>query len=283
MTEGRQLWVRAEEMGFVHGWTYDHLAWRSLRDSPWFGATPLLAAAAAVTRRMGLGTLVASPNFRHPAVLARDVLAIDDISGGRFVLGIGAGGEGWDAVMLGEESLSLRQRADRFAEFVVLMDRLLTDREVDHSGEWFSALGARSYPGCVQQPRTPFAIAATGRRGFALAARYAETWVTTGDRGAASLDVEAGVAVVRRQTEQVEKACLEAGRDPTTIKRLVLAGAGLAAGLSSRDAFEHTIGSYAAAGVTDFVVHWPRSTEPYAGDLMAFESAVVPVLQAQTP
>ena len=64
--DARRKWQRAEQLGFDHAWTYDHLAWRGLRDSPWFGAVPTLAAAAAVTSTIRLGTLVASPEVRHP-------------------------------------------------------------------------------------------------------------------------------------------------------------------------------------------------------------------------
>ena len=99
---GRDLWQRAEALGFVHAWTYDHLAWRSLRDSPWYSAIPTLTAAAVVTERMRLGTLVASPNFRHPVPFARELLALDDVSAGRLTLGIGAGGLGYDTEMLGQ-------------------------------------------------------------------------------------------------------------------------------------------------------------------------------------
>jgi len=94
----RRRWQQTEEWGFDHAWTYDHLAWRSLVDEPWFATVPLLAAAAAVTERIGLGTWVASPNFRHPVPFAKDVMGLDDISGGRFLLGVGAGSEqflGW--------------------------------------------------------------------------------------------------------------------------------------------------------------------------------------------
>src|SRR5204863_7892682 len=59
-----RTWQRAESLGFDHAWTYDHLAWRSLRDRPWFAAVPVLVAAAAATTRIRLGPLVASPNFR---------------------------------------------------------------------------------------------------------------------------------------------------------------------------------------------------------------------------
>jgi alkanesulfonate monooxygenase SsuD/methylene tetrahydromethanopterin reductase-like flavin-dependent oxidoreductase (luciferase family) len=78
-------WRLAEEYGFAHAWTYDHLGWRSLVDGPWFDAVPTLTAAALETSRIRLGTLVASPNFRHPVPFARQVTALDDISGGRIV------------------------------------------------------------------------------------------------------------------------------------------------------------------------------------------------------
>src|SRR5450631_481901 len=123
--EAREIWRRAEELGFDHAWTYDHLAWRSLRDDPWFGAIPTLTAAATVTERIRLGPLVASPNFRHPVSFAKELISLDAISEGRLTLGIGSGGPGWDATVLGAPAWSPRERADRFAEFVELTDRLL--------------------------------------------------------------------------------------------------------------------------------------------------------------
>jgi alkanesulfonate monooxygenase SsuD/methylene tetrahydromethanopterin reductase-like flavin-dependent oxidoreductase (luciferase family) len=135
----QSLWRRAEMLGFDHAWTYDHLAWRSLRDSAWFGAVPTLTAAAMATERIRLGTLVASPNFRHPVPLAKELMTLDDISGGRLTLGVGAGGEGWDATMLGQAAWSRRGRADRFAEFVDLLDRLLREPVTSYHGRFYSA------------------------------------------------------------------------------------------------------------------------------------------------
>ena len=111
-SRGGDRWRRAEEYGFDHAWTYDHLGWRDLVDGPWFDAVPTLAAAATVTSRIRLGTFVASPNFRHPVHLAREVTALDDISGGRLTLGIGAGGGGYDATVLGGEPLPARVRVE---------------------------------------------------------------------------------------------------------------------------------------------------------------------------
>src|SRR6266516_6142348 len=195
----QSLWRRAEELGFDHAWTYDHLAWRSLRDSTWFGAVPTLTAAAMATERIRLGTLVASPNFRHPVPFATQLVTLDDISGGRFTLGIGAGGDGWDATTLRQVAWSPDERAQRFAEVRELTDRLLREPATSFSGRFYSANGARTYPGCVQRPRIPFAVAATGPRGMRLAATYGQTWVTTGDRTrVATLSAEEGAKVVGR-------------------------------------------------------------------------------------
>src|SRR5712691_6295579 len=84
----QNAWRRAEELGFAHAWTYDHLAWRTLRDAPWFAALPTLTAAASVTTTIRLGTLVASANFRHPVAFAKELMTLDDISGGRLTVGL---------------------------------------------------------------------------------------------------------------------------------------------------------------------------------------------------
>ena len=91
------IWQRAERLGFEQAWTYDHLAWRTLADGPWYAAMPTLTAAALATTTMRIGTLVASPNFRHPVPFAKELVTLDDISGRRLTLGLGAGGIGFDA------------------------------------------------------------------------------------------------------------------------------------------------------------------------------------------
>jgi alkanesulfonate monooxygenase SsuD/methylene tetrahydromethanopterin reductase-like flavin-dependent oxidoreductase (luciferase family) len=173
-------WRLAEEYGFDHAWTYDHIGWRSLVDGPWFDAVPTLTAAAHITSRIRLGTMVASPNFRHPAHFAREVTALDDISDGRLLLGVGAGGVDYDARVLGIPTLSPRARVDRYGEFLSILDRLLRDETVSTAGTYYTAVDARGTPGCVQQPRVPFVVAANGPRSLALAARYGQGWVTNG-------------------------------------------------------------------------------------------------------
>ncbi len=105
-----------------------------------------------------------------------------------------------------------------------------------------------------------------------LAARYADTWVTTGDRGDdATLAARDGAGVVRRQMDALDAACAAIGRDPASLARLVLTGLRLESGTGSAEELDDTIARYAAAGVTDFVVHWPRADSPFAGDASAFE------------
>ncbi len=270
----KELWQRAEALGFDHAWTYDHLSWRSLRDDPWHGAVPTLAAAAVVTERMRLGTLVASPNFRHPVPTARELITLDDLSAGRVTFGIGAGGVGWDATTLGRVPWDAKERADRFEEFVVLSDLLLRQPVTTYEGRYYSAFEARSAPGCVQGPRLPFVIAAGGPRGMRIAAEHGQAWVTVGtrDREDGAAPVEEGVATVAAQLDALDEACAEAGRDPATLDRMVLTGLNLDSGAGSADQFEDTLGRYEALGVTDYVVHWPRATPPYQGDEAAFEA-----------
>jgi len=263
-----EKWLRAEALGFDHAWTYDHISWDRLRDSPWFGSVPLLAAVGVMTSRIRLGTLVASPNFRHPVPFAQELVTLDDLSRGRYTLGIGSGSQGSDATVLGNREWSLGERTDRLEEFVDLLDRLLRHRHVTYTGRFWSAVEAGTEPSCVQQPRIPFAIAATGPRSLRVAARHASTWVTNGDRShtGPALDPEQGARVVAKQTRLLVEACEKEGRDPASIDRLVLTGSRLDSGLASRETFITATEAYASVGVTDLVVHWPRPNEPYAGD-----------------
>ena len=262
------MWRQAEEMGFDHAWTYDHIAWRSLRDAPWFAAVPTLTAAALATSTIRLGTLVASPNFRHPVPFARELITLDDVSEGRLTVGLGAGGEGWDATILGQAPWTPPERADHFEEFVELLDGVLRGPTTTYAGAHYQAEAVPNRPGCVQQPRVPFAIAATGERGMRLAADHAQVWVTNGPPGHTGppLAAASGAAVVRAQMERLDGHCAAAGRDPASLRRLVLTGPRLDAGLTSLATWRETRAAYAAVGVTDLVVHWPRPTDPYQGD-----------------
>lgn len=274
-TEGRKVWQRAEELGFHAAYTYDHLSWRTFRDGPWFGAIPTLTAAAAATERLRLGTLVTSPNFRHPVTLAKDLITLDDVSDGRITLGIGAGGDGFDATTLrrsDEEPWTPRQRADHFGAFVPLLDKLLREPSVTYEGELYSANEARNIPGCVQRPRLPFAVAATGPRGLRLAARYGQAWVTTGDPKVLETGTpEESVAAIRGQFTKLGAACESVGRDVAELDKVLLTGFTPDRPLESLDAFVDFAGTHFALGFTEIVLHWPVQGSDFAADEKVFE------------
>lgn len=278
---GRDQWVRAETLGFHTAYTYDHLSWRGFRDGPWFGAVPTLTAAAAATERMRLGTLVTSPNFRHPVTLAKDLISLDDVSGGRITLGIGAGGNGFDATALGQEPWSPRERADRFAEFVPLLDQLLTEGAVSSQGTFYSAEEARNIPGCVQRPRLPFAVAATGPRGLRLAARHGQAWVTAGDpRIFEDGTPEQSLEALRRQIGGLESACAEIGREFGPMEKILLTGftPERSTMLESVGAFVDFAGRHRELGFTELVIHAPIPDSDFAADESVFEKIAVEAL-----
>lgn len=274
-TEASARWRDAEQAGFDAAWTYDHLSWRSFRDEPWFGSVPTLTAAAAVTSRIRLGTLVSSPNFREPVTFAKDVMTVDDVSGGRFTLGIGAGGTGFDATTLGQEPWTPKERQDRFDEFLELADLLLTQPDTTFRGRYYAADEARMIPGCVQRPRVPFAVAATGPRGLRLAARLGQAWVTFGDPKQLEGRTEAEyTAAIRDQARRFDEACAAEGRDPSGYGRILLNGSTDERALDSVDAFVDYAGRYAAVGMTEIVVHLPVPGTVFGTDEAVFERIV---------
>ncbi|MFF3323239.1 LLM class flavin-dependent oxidoreductase [Streptomyces sp. NPDC002889] len=271
---GRDEWLRAEQLGFHAAYTYDHLSWRTFRDGPWYGAVPTLTAAAAATERLRLGTLVTSPNFRHPVTLAKDLISLDDVSGGRITLGIGAGGTGFDATAMGQEAWTPRERAERFAEFVPLLDRLLTEDSVTYEGTFYSAVEARNIPGCVQRPRLPFAVAATGPRGLRLAAEHGQSWVTTGDPKLFETGTpEESREAIRGQMAKLAKACADVGREASAIDKILLTGftPDRDRPLRSLDAFVDFAGRHFELGFDEIVVHSPIPDSDFAADQAVFE------------
>ncbi|MFC4005075.1 LLM class flavin-dependent oxidoreductase [Prauserella oleivorans] len=276
-------WRAAEEYGFDHAWTYDHLGWRDLVGGPWFGAVPTLSAAAMVTSRIRLGTFVASPNFRHPLPFMREIVTLDDLADGRFVLGVGAGGLGYDTEVFGEPEPSPRARADRFVEFVEALDGLLRIDGFDYSGDHYTVRGARNLPGPVQRPRPPFLVAANGPRTMRLAARLGDGWLTTGRNVDEQREWWAGVAEL---SARFDEALHEHGRDADRVNRYLSLDAAPVFSLSSKEAFADAAGRAAELGFTDIVTHWPRSGTPYQGRETVLEEVVdevLPQVQGHAP
>ena len=265
--EARRKWQAAEQYGFDHAWTYDHLSWRSLADQPWHATIPTLAAAAAVTDRIRLGTFVASPNFRHPVPFAKEIATVDEISGGRMLLGVGSGGTGFDAFVLGQPTYTPRQRHERFAEFVTDLDLLLRHENpgaggFSFAGDWFTAVDARMVGRPAQTPRVPFVIAANGPKGLKLVAEHAAGGVTTGADGAVGEEWWAAVSAL---VHRLDATLAAAGRAPGTLDRYLSLDSGGAYSLQSIGAFDDAVGRAAELGFTDVISHWPRPDGIYAG------------------
>lgn len=271
-SEARRQWEWADRAGFCTAWTYDHIRWGGMPDGPWHAAVPVLAAAAAVTTRVRLGTLVATPNFRHPVTLARDALALDDVSGGRVDLGLGPGSEGPDATALGHEPWTRAERLDRFAEFLEVLQPIVDGEPTTRTTvatAHYRAAEAPSTPGALQRP-FPLTIAAGGPRGLRLAATYGTNWVTVGPTGRGPGTPETTLEAVRRQVPLLDDACRAGNRDPSTIGRVVL-WTPTEPVITSLDQFDELAGPFVELGFDQFVLHHPAQTGPYGGDVTTFE------------
>lgn len=268
----RPCWQAAEQLGFDHAWTYDHLVWGGLPESPWYATMPTLTAAAMVTSTIGLGTFVTSPNFRHPMPLLRDVIGLDDISDGRFLCGVGSGGD-LDSGVLGGEPLTLKQRMDRFVEFTELFDELTRRDHVTFEGEYLQTRDARTLPGPVR-PRVPLLIAANAPRGQRLAARLGDGWITYGPK---TSDPDQWWAGVSELAQRMDASLATAGRADEPFARYLSLDGGRYS-LTGVDHFAEQVERAAGLGFTDVVTHWPRASEPYRGSVEVLEQVCAQVL-----
>ena len=225
-----------EALGYDHLWTYDHLSWRRYRERTWFGAIPWLTGIAAATDRIRLGPLVSSPNFRHPVTLAKDAMTLDHVSGGRLILGVGAGGLGFDSTVLGDEPLAPARareparRVRRSSRPVVAGAGRIAHRRPLH--------GARS-------PHDPGLCAAAAgavrdrggwRENVAHRRPRGDVWVTYGpaDPDATPADIE---RTLRSQSDELARACAAIGRDAAEIDHIYLMDTRTEPAMASGDAF----------------------------------------------
>jgi len=251
---------RGEELGFDSLWVADHMTGQYPRLVS-FEAWTLLGTLAAMTSRARLGTLVTPITFRHPALLAMSATTVDHASGGRLEVGLGIGGAPVDATVVGAPDLTGSARVDRLEEQVTLLDRLLRGETVDGHNGAYPTSGAVITPP-VQHPRPPIVIAGDGPRLIDLAARRGDAWNTMGGQamrstGKPTLALDAAVAVTRDRVERLEEACVRAGRDPDSIRRILLAYRVSPELFSSADAFSEFVGRYREAGVDELVFYWP--------------------------
>ena len=214
----------AEEVGYDVVYTADHLTHPTFPGS-WLGeAFTTLTAAAAVTDRIMLGTLVASSTFRSPVSLARVAMTVQDISAGRLVLGVGMGAPFCAEADRGV-SESVGESSTRFAD-VVRGYLSVLDGATDWQGDAtaFRGLETTARPDGVERPE--LILAGHGPRSLALAAAHADTWNTYGGPGTADLDGDEFWQLLGRQVEGFVEACDRQGRDPASIRRSVLLGFG---------------------------------------------------------
>ncbi|MFC7496985.1 MULTISPECIES: LLM class flavin-dependent oxidoreductase [unclassified Nocardioides] len=243
-----------EQIGVPTVWVDDHFAHPVDPRRSWLDAWSALAGWAATTERIGLGTLVSNPVLRSPAVLARQALSVEHISGGRLELGLGAGYAASDHDAAGVPSWSATERAARFASCVVTVDAVLrgdSARSADASE--LPVLAPRP----TRTPRPPLTIAAHSAGSLALAARYGDRWISYGGFG---LSAEEHRRVTAARLAGLEEACGRIGRDPATIRRALLIGSAATTPTpmwQSLDSARRLIDSYSAMGIDEFVLYYP--------------------------
>ena len=212
----------------------------------------MLSALAPMTTRIAFGTLVACTSFRPPALVAKMADTIDEITGGRLILGLGAG---WHRPEYEAFGYPFNHLAGRFEEAMQVIAPLLREGQVDFQGQYYSVHN------CVLRPRgpsrngPPILIAGRRPRMLQLTARYADAWNT-------AWPVEP--AVVKERYEEFKKACAVVGRDPAsveltvgTVVRLPSAGETAGAGKAisgSPEEIAHQLQGFAEVGVSHLIV-----------------------------
>ena len=242
----------AEELGFDSLWNADHLLYRfpdKEDQGPW-ECWSIMAALAAVTSRVEIGPLVACTSYRNPALQAKIADTIDEISGGRLVLGLGAGWHEPDYEAFG---YPFDHRVSRFAEAIAIIHGLLRTGHVDFEGEYYSARNCELRPRGPRPEGPPIVIGSTAPRMLSLLAKYGDIWNAWARQTLEEL---------AEDREKVDSAMELAGRDPASVERTVslLVDAPTATGrpseakpgLKARDPEElanHLL-SYADAGIS---------------------------------
>lgn len=247
-------WRAIEDAGFDSLWVIDHLM-----TFPKMGALleawTTLAAMAVATERIRIGTLVTNITYRNPVLLAKQAITVDHLSGGRLELGLGAAGtRAADAEVAGVEVWPAPERAARFAEFVELVDGLLTGLVDEYAGRYYRTKGFGRDSRLVQQPRPPLVIAAHGARTLRVTARFADAWSGMAGFGRSGDDL---IVFLRAANAKLDELAAAEGRAPRDIRRSLLV---LDSGFewwSSPEALRDFLGRMRDAGMQDFVFYYP--------------------------
>jgi alkanesulfonate monooxygenase SsuD/methylene tetrahydromethanopterin reductase-like flavin-dependent oxidoreductase (luciferase family) len=250
-----------EELGYEAAYVYDHLT-HPTAVGQWLGeAFSTLAAAAGVTERIELGTLVASATLHSPVSLARRAATVQDVSDGRLVLGLGAGAP-FCAMADRGEKVTIPEMAGRFADVLVGMRAVFAG-----ATEWTGR--TRSYAGLETLPlpdgtAVPYVlVAAHGPKALALAAEHGDGWNTYGGPYAARATEQHYWKVLAEQTARFTDACERVGRDPAEPRRSLLLGFGTVRPTQSVAAYEDAIGRATELGFDELVVYGPFGEPGY--------------------
>ncbi|MEU5212541.1 LLM class flavin-dependent oxidoreductase [Streptomyces sp. NPDC020742] len=269
----RLRWL--ESLGFDQVYLPDHSADLRDRGNTWFDSWTVLAAAALGTTRIRLGTLVANQILRPPAQLAKQAIALDHLSGGRFELGIGAGIFPFDHYSVGEAPWPPKERAERFADYVAIVDGILRTREgtFSYTGTRLWVKDVATFPASLQSPRLPLTVGGQSPTLLRVAAGYADTWNTHGPPGATAEEILDITAV---QNAKVDRHALAAGRDPSRIRRSYTIF-GPWDPRHTRHTYEEIFERFTKAGVSDFVLDWPGAA--HTDDFERTARDVIPPLR----
>jgi probable F420-dependent oxidoreductase len=208
--EYRRLALAAEASGFDSVWVGDHYLYRGdgrPERGPW-EAWSLLAAIAAVTERVRIGPLVACLAFHEPAVLAKVAATVDEVSGGRLVVGVGAG---WNRTEFDAFGIPFDHRVSRFEEAFAIVRGLLAGERVTLEGRWHRVRDAVLLPPPARRPE--LMVGSTGPRVLAAALPHVDVWNTWYDWFGNTPEGFAAKAA------EIDEACERAGRDPATLLR----------------------------------------------------------------
>jgi F420-dependent oxidoreductase-like protein len=209
----RRLMVRVEALGFESLWRSDHFM--SLEDSSRHAIETWVALTltAAETTRLRFGPLVCPMTFRHPSLLARMAASVDTLSGGRLVLGVGAGWNEYEHRAFGIPFPPLSERMDLLEEGIEVILRLLGDEPAHFDGRHYQLRGSNPRPKPIQQPHIPLLVGTTGAgRMLRIVARYADEWDAPGITSPSAY---------RARRERLDRYCHGINRDPDEIRRCV--------------------------------------------------------------
>lgn len=244
-------WRFVEGLGFDSGWVVDHLVVpHGDENFGYYEAWSALAGLAASVPRVRLGVLVTDNLFRHPSMLAKQAVTVDHISGGRLDLGLGAGWYEREHEAYGFEFPGAGERVERFREAVEIIAASMSEPPVTYHGRHYRVERAPFAPRPLQSPRIPLVLGANGPKMLRIAARHADTWVTTGSP-----------EDTRARSEELDRCCREIGRDPAEIRRMLYHRGDRAGGVqpwASVEAYRDLIERYRAVGITEFVILMPR-------------------------